>query len=103
MKKGEFIYTSKRMVKEYVNRYMEGVDRISSKDVEVIGFNDEPGSLRILLSTPTSEEFYGVSYDKETDNLHSYIYKKVGKRIVGKKNKNRYYNDYEYSREDDEE
>lgn len=103
MKKGDFIYTSKRMVKEYINRYMEGVEHISSKDVEVIGFNDEPGSFRILLSTPTSEEFYGVSYDKENDKLNSYIYKKVGKRVIGKKNKNRYYSDYEYSREDDEE
>lgn len=103
MKKGEFIYTSKRMVKEYVNRYVEGVDHISSKDIQVIGFNDDLDSYRILLSTPTSEEYYGVSYDKGNDKLHSYIYKKVGKRVIGKKNKSRYYNDYELNREDDEE
>lgn len=102
MKKGEFIYTSKRMVKEYVNRYVEGVEHISSKDIQVIGFNEDLTSYRILLTTPTSEEYYGVSYDKENDNLNSYIYKKVGQRVVGKKNRNRFYNDYRYGIEGDE-
>lgn len=101
MKKGDFIYTSKRMVKEYVNRYIEGANHISSKDIQVIGFNDDLSNYRILLTAPTSEEYYGVSYDKENDNLNSYIYKKVGQRVVGKKNKNRYYSDYEYGRKDD--
>lgn len=102
MKTGNFIFTSKRMVKEYVNRYVEGVDNISTKDIQVIGFNEDPRSFRILLSTPASEEYYGVSYDKENDSLNSYIYKKVGKRVCGKNSRNKWFNDYRFHREDDE-
>ena len=101
MKTGAFIFTSKRMVKEYVNRYVEGVEPISTKDIRVIGFNEDPSNFRILLSTPASEEYYGVHYDRENDNLDSYIYKKVGKKAEEKKSRNRFYNDYRYGREVD--
>lgn len=101
MKTGDFIYTSKRMVKEYVNRYVDGTNHISSKDVQVIGFHEDPSIIRLLLTTPTSEEYYGVSYDKENEKLNSYIYKKVGQRVIGKKNRNRFYNDYRYGIEGD--
>lgn len=101
MKTGEFIFTSKRMVKEYVNRYVEGAKLISTKEIKVIGFNEDPLNFRILLSTPASEEYYGVHYDKKNNSLDSYIYKKVGKKACEKKSRNRFYNDYRYGREVD--
>lgn len=88
MKKGEFIYTSKRMLKEYINRYVnkENGKRITVHDVLVIGFHDESDMYRILLSVPTSEDlFYGVTYDKSKDELYSYIYRKTGKKLFGRK------------------
>ena len=89
MKKGEFISVSKRMVAEYLNRFdkSENVNqKITIRDVCVVGFHCTPDHLRILLSVPTSDEFYyEVVYDKHTNGLHSYIYNKVGKRIIGKR------------------
>lgn len=90
MKKGEFIHVSKMMVKESCNRKLEKTQRITINEVEVIGFHENPNGYRLLLQSPTSEGiYYGVSYDKSTDELRSYIYKKVGKRTTGKKHINR--------------
>ena len=89
MKKGEFITISKRMVKEYFNRYenkTSDIQRITTRDVQVFGFNEDDDKYSILLTTPASDQnFYGVTYSKSTDELHSYIYKKVGKMIHGRK------------------
>lgn len=89
MKKGEFIRISKRMVKEYFNRYiceLNSVKKISVNDVEVVGFSNESDSYRLILQTPDSDDlYYGVTYNKDTDTLYSYTYKKVGRRINGKK------------------
>lgn len=94
MKKGEFIGISKRMVKEYHNRYVEKMKDyqiIKSTDVEVIGFDEDETCYRILLITPTPDDlYYGVTYDKSTDKLYSYTYKKVGGRINGRKNERSY-------------
>lgn len=96
MKKGEFLSISKRMVKEYFDRYVENkgdIQTIKVSDVEVIGFDEDDDNYRAILITPGSDElYYGTTYYKETDKLHSYVYKKVGKRTNGKKNKiNRYF------------
>ena len=89
MKKGEFINVSKRMVKEYFNRYIDNpgdIRKITSKDVVVIDFRDEPNVYRVILVTMTSESlFYGVTYYKDTDEIHSYIYEKIEDRIKGRK------------------
>lgn len=91
MKKGEFIQVSKMMVKESFNRHIcdtSKTEKISANDVEVIGFHEDPNGYKILLQTPISDGlYYGVSYDINTDNLNSYTYKKVGKRVNGRKNK----------------
>ena len=89
MKKGEFISVSKRMVKEYFNRYVDntgGSRKITSRDVVVIDFQDEPDAYRILLVTMTPETlFYGVTYYKDTNKIHSYIYENIEDRIKGRK------------------
>lgn len=89
MKKGEFIRISKRMVKEYVNRYIDETKHISQYDVSVMAFSENKNAYRILLTTPASEDlYYGVTYEKDTDKLYSYTYKKLENRVRGKKNKN---------------
>lgn len=95
MKKGEFLNISKRMVKEYFDRYVQkgDIQTIKASDIEVIGFNEDDDNYRAILITPGSDElYYGTTYYKQTDKIHSYVYKKVGKRMNGKKNKiNRYF------------
>ena len=75
MKKGEFINVSKRMVKEYFNKYVagkDGIEKISLSDVCVVGFSHIDGNYKILLSTPISDGlYYRVTYDKNTDELSS--------------------------------
>lgn len=90
MKKGEFLNISKRMVKEYFDRYVQkgDIQTLKVSDVEVIGFDEDDDNYRAILITPDSDElYYGTTYYKETDKMHSYVYKKVGKRTNGKKNK----------------
>lgn len=91
MKKGEFISVAKNMVTEYFNVFVDKEDlKISVNDICVVGFHDTPESYRIILSTPRSDDFfYEVVYDKNTKGLYSYAYRKVGKRIVGKRVTNR--------------
>lgn len=88
MTKGELIDVSKRMVREYYNRYVEekeGLNKISLDDVEVIGFHDETNNYRILLSTPTTDGiYYEVVYDCETNELRSYVYRKAREKTHGK-------------------
>ena len=100
MKKREFIYTSKNMLKEYFNSKNE--QKISLKDIHVIGFNDDLTGFQILLSVPTSKELYGVNYDMWLDKLNSYIYHREGKRIIGKREKKKLAKQYQYFKEDDE-
>ena len=84
MNKREFISVSKNMVTEYVNVF--GDEEIKKKDVSVVAFHETPEHHRILLSVPTSDDFYyEVTYDKSKSEIHSYAYRKVGKRILGKK------------------
>lgn len=87
MKKQEFISLSKNMVKEYLNVFNDKTGQILSVlDVQVEGFHDTPENYRILLSVPSADGFYyEVIYDKKTTGVHSYVFKKAGKRIVGKK------------------
>lgn len=88
MKKCEFINLSKRMVKEYYNRYSNGPDgfwKIRTSNVIVIDFQDEPDTYRVLLVTIPETLFYGVTYYKNTDKIHSYIYESVEDRIKGRK------------------
>lgn len=97
MKKGEFLNISKRMVKEYFDRYVRkgNVQTIKVSEVEVIGYDEDDNNYRAILITPGSDElYYGTTYYKETGKIHSYIYKKVGKRVNGKKSRvSRYYTD----------
>lgn len=89
MSKQEFISVAKRMVTEYINVFINK-GKISVGDVCVIGFHDTPDHYRILLSVPASDEFYyEVVYDKNTTGIHSYAYKKVGKRVIGKRFNNK--------------
>lgn len=79
MKKGEFINVSKRMVKEYFNKYVvgkDGIEKISCCDICVVGFSHVDGNYKILLSTPiTDDVYYKVIYDKESDELKSTLVK----------------------------
>lgn len=88
MKKGEFIRISKNMVKEYYNRYINttgDVKKLTSRDVLVIDFQGAPDIYRILLVTMTPDTlYYGVTYYKDTDKLHSYIYENVDNKIIGR-------------------
>ena len=82
MKKGELIDVSKRMVREYYNRYVmeekEGLEKISLNDVEVIGFHEDGNDYRVLLSTPTTDGlYYEVVCDRKTNEMKSYAYKKA--------------------------
>lgn len=91
MKKGEFIIVAKNMVTEYFNVFVNNEEtKMGVNDICVVGFHDTPENYRILLTTPKIDEFfYEVVYDKNTKGLHSYAYRKVGKRIVGKRVTNR--------------
>lgn len=86
MEKGEFITVCKRMVREYFNRYVkkENTRNIVLNDVRVIDFRDRPNDYKVLLTTWTSDLYFGVTYYKDTNKIRSYIYKKVGTRLYGK-------------------
>ena len=88
MKKGEFINVSKRMVKEYFNIYVagkDGVEKITLRDICVVGFTHIDGNYKILLSTPISDGiYYKVTYDKELDELSSAFVKTENKRYFRK-------------------
>lgn len=84
MNKEDFIDVSKRMVKEYLSRYLG--EEINIDDVQLIKFHDEPSIYKTLLIAPYSDEiYYEVVYDKDSEQLRSYIYKNDGFRVVGKK------------------
>lgn len=77
MKIGEFIDISKRMVKEYVNRYLVEDDsqKITKHEVVVMDFDDTPESYEILLTTIDMGELsYGVTYDKHEGKMYSRIH-----------------------------
>lgn len=86
MEKGEFITVSKRMVREYFNRYVKevGARNIVLNDVRVIDFRDRTDNYKVLLTTWTSDLYFGVTYYKDTNKIRSYMYKKVGTRFYGK-------------------
>lgn len=90
MKKSEIIDVSKRMVKEYYNRYIaepKGIEKITSKDVRIVTFNDNPYKCQLILATATDDDLhYGVSYNKRKKEMNSYIYKKIDEiKTIGKK------------------
>lgn len=88
MKKREFISISKRMVKEYYNRFIakNGIQKITRDNVETIQYEETNCSLKAILITHTDDEIlYGVTYDKALDRLNSYIYNEVEGRINGRK------------------
>lgn len=77
MKKSEFIDVSKRMVKEYVNRYIikNDEEKITKFEVVVMNFNDNPDSYEILLTTIDMGELsYIVIYDKVKDKIYSSVH-----------------------------
>lgn len=90
MKKGEFIRVSKRMVKEYYNRYVavrEEIPKITRTNVVLIDYEECSEYFRAILITTESEgNHYGVTYDRKANELYSYIYKKADGRIIGGKN-----------------
>lgn len=88
MNKEEFVNVSKRMVKEYFNRYIidDEDEEIREQDVQIISLGDTDEYYKITLTTPDLENlYYGVTYDKATKKLHSFIYEKDGFRILGRK------------------
>ena len=88
MKKGAFINVSKRMVREYHNRYMvnEDIQKTFARDVEVIEFQEDSDKYKILMVVPNYPDiFYGVTYDIVNDKLHSYIYNNDGFRVIGRR------------------
>lgn len=91
MNKQDFINVSKRMVKEYFNKYVaekEGIKELSLSDIYVVGFNSVEGNYKILLSTPVSDGvYYKVTYNKEKDELKSSTVKTFDKRYVYKEHK----------------
>ena len=87
MNKEEFVNVSKRMVKEYFNRYIaeDEDEEIRERDIQIIMLGDTPEHYKATLTTPDLENlYYGVTYDKKTKKLHSFIYEKEGFRILGK-------------------
>lgn len=89
MKKEDVINTGKNMVVEYFNKYIDktnGKKRITVNDVAIIGICDEVYIYRILYIIPRWYGIYfGVTYDSTKEKLYSYVYKKVGKRFYGKR------------------
>lgn len=88
MNKEEFVNVSKRMVKEYFNRYIidNEDEEIRENDIQVISLGDTPEQYKITLTTPDLENlYYGITYDKNTKKLHSFIYEKDGFRVLGRK------------------
>lgn len=87
MKKGEFIYTSKRMVREYFNRYVNKTDKpkITLNDIRVVDFRNKQDNYKVLLTTLHQDNlYYGVTYYKDTNKMRSYIYKKLKRGFRGK-------------------
>ena len=84
MKKGEFISTSRRMVKEYINYYVaKGGNYITLDEISIIGFNNIEGNLKCILYTlKTPGVTYKVTYNKETDELKSELIKMDGFRQI---------------------
>lgn len=84
MKVGEFIDVSKRMVKEYVNRYViqNEIEKITKNEIVVINFSNDTDSYEILLTTMGFGDLsYSVRYDKKEDKLYSdLIFLKINKR-----------------------
>lgn len=84
MKVGEFIDVSKRMVKEYVNRYViqNEIEKITKNEIVVINFSNDIDSYEILLTTMGFGDLsYSVRYDKKEDKLYSdLIFLKINKR-----------------------
>ena len=89
MKREKFIQTSKNMVKEYFNRYIaigDIIKTIRKEDIVVFKFYESPENYRVLLVTPETFGFYyGVTYDKSTDKINSYIYEIDNLRTIGRK------------------
>lgn len=78
MKIGEFISVSKRMVKEYFNRYVassNGFQPIKKLDVKTIDFTDKEDRYDISFIVPyTDNSIYRVRYNKFTNMVDSIIY-----------------------------
>lgn len=90
----DFISVSKNMVTEFYNLFLDQTnEKISIKDIVVVGFHETPDGYRILLETPMEDGlFYEVIYDTEKKELRSYTFRKT-KRV---RCKNRYKNSKYY-------
>lgn len=92
MTQGKIISLSKRMVKEHFNRHVvrtDDVKKITVKDVNVMNFEDKPDSYKLILSVLDVDKlYYGITYDKNKDEVHSYIYEKDDFRLIGRKENN---------------
>ena len=90
MKVGEFIDVSKRMVKEYVNRYViqNEIEKITKNEIVVINFSNDIDSYEILLTTMGFGDLsYSVRYDKKEDKLYSdLIFLKINKNSTNLSN-----------------
>jgi len=84
MKKGEFISTSRRMVKEYINYHVaKGGNYITLDEISIIGFSSVEGNMKCILYTlKTPGVTYKVTYNKETDELNSELIKMDGFRQI---------------------
>ena len=86
MKKEDFIQVSKNMVKEYIDRYVKNDRSTKIEDIEMIDFQEGSDGFKILLVTEDSgDKFYGVTYDRLRDELHSYIYREDEIRVIGRR------------------
>lgn len=82
MKIEELIETSKRMVVEYYNRYVQNVEpdmsdtTITTDDVEVVNICEDDDN-KIYVTLKNNEDawlLYNITYDQNTDTItESYI------------------------------
>lgn len=95
IRKADFISVSKNMVTEFYNLFIDQNEKISIKDVKVVGFHETPDCYRILIETPTEDGLiYEIIYDTENEELHSYTYKKITDM------RRKHYKNSRYSREE---
>lgn len=84
MKVGEFVNVSKRMVKEYFNRYVvspNGFQPIKSTDVKTVNFDSDDYIYDIYLVVPNTDYvIYAVRYDRVAKQIYSTILNNVFKK-----------------------
>lgn len=83
MKKGEFINISKRMVKEYFNRYVDKENTIKRRHVLIHECTEYNNTYSVILKILGRDKtFYGVTYHKDTNEFDSYIYKSINDKVI---------------------